>query len=164
MMHGETCCSPPLLNASLLVKDKPKVSVRTKLLSEMGSSLEGISPVTLKDVRNMQAMEAGGRGLLKARGYTPNNTAAAASPLSARNQPPLIRKRLREEEGKENTSIGASPRLTPKRPKILARRPLREGKMAVITTEQRYVLDMVSRYLPGTCTYRYGTGRRYFFL
>jgi hypothetical protein len=37
-----------------LTQDQPKVSVRKKLLSELGSSLEGISPVTLKDVRNMQ--------------------------------------------------------------------------------------------------------------
>jgi hypothetical protein len=115
------------------------VSVRKKLLSELGSSLEGISPVTLKDVRNMQAVEAGGQGLLKTRGYTPKT----ASPLSAGTLP-LKRKRL-EEGGKENSpAVGASPRLTPKRPKMLARRPLREGKMLVMTAEQRYVLDVVS--------------------
>ena len=37
-----------------LDQDKPKVSIRQKLVAELGSSLEGISPVTLKDVRNMQ--------------------------------------------------------------------------------------------------------------
>jgi hypothetical protein len=84
-------------------------------------------------------VEAGGGGLLKTRGYTPKTN----SPLSAGNQP-LKRKRLEDEkEGKENDT-GASPRFTPKRPKMLARRPLREGKMAVMTAEQRYVLDTVS--------------------
>ena len=121
--------------------------VRKKLLSELGSSLEGISPVTLKDVKNMQAVEAGGRGLLKTRGYTPKN----ASPLSAGSQP-LKRKRLEDggsckENDGSSLALGASPRLTPKRPKMLARRPLREGKMLVMTAEQRYVLDVVGIHL-----------------
>ena len=124
--------------------------VRKKLLSELGSSLEGISPVTLKDVKNMQAVEAGGRGLLKTRGYTPKN----ASPLSAGSQP-LKRKRLEDggsckENDGSSLALGASPRLTPKRPKMLARRPLREGKMLVMTAESALAPTKIRYMVPGT--------------
>ena len=51
-----------------MVQDIPKVSARSKLLSERGNSLEGISPVTAKDIKKMQLAEAGGQGLLKSRG------------------------------------------------------------------------------------------------
>jgi len=140
-------------------KNAPKVSTRTKLLSEMGNSTEGMSPVTAKDVTNMKHAEAGGKGLLKMRGYTPN----VNSPLAAGRT--LKRKRMTEE--KEN-SLCASPVLsgapgtlnlegpTPKRRAnilarstptrqsgLLARRPLRAEPAAIMTQEQRYVLDCV---------------------
>ena len=81
------------------------MSTREKLLSELGPASEGISPVTARDIYHMQRTEAGGKGLLKARGYTPQ----VASPL--------LKKRKREGEiNKENCSsplIGKSkqPRL-----------------------------------------------------
>jgi len=146
-------------------KIAPKVSTRTKLLSEMGNSTEGISPVSARDVSNMRHAEAGGKGLLKMRGYTPN----VNSPLGAGRA--LKRKRIGDE--KEN-SLCASPGLksspvlsgitgpsnlegpTPKRKAnilarstptrqsgSLARRPLRAEPAAIMTQEQRYVLDMV---------------------
>ena len=120
-------------------KDKPRVSTRTKLLSDMGNSTEGISPVTAKDITNLRRAEAGGNGLLKMRGYTPNV------------QSPLLRKRKRFDEkengpgspilsgstqpqNKQGLETGPSPkrranilaRSTPTRQTgLLARRPLR---------------------------------------
>ena len=70
-------------------KNLAKVSTRTKLLSDMANFTEGISPVTAKDITNLRKAEAGGNGLLKMRGYTPNV------------QSPLLRKRKRFDE-KEN--------------------------------------------------------------
>ena len=144
-------------------KIAPKVSTRTKLLSEVSNSTEGISPVTAKDVNNMKYAEAGGKGLLKMRGYTPS----ISSPLSTGRT--LKRKRLKDE--KEN-SVCASPGLkpspvlsgssngynlegpTPKRKAnilarstpnrntgLLARRPLRAEPASIMTQEQRYVFS-----------------------
>lgn len=107
-----------------------------------------------QDISNMRAAEAGGRGLLKMRGYTPT----VASPLTAG-----LRKRKRLDE-KENSDC-ASPilsgnkqrktteddtqpsakrranilaRSTPTRQTgLLARRPLRAEPAAVMTQEQR---------------------------
>jgi len=143
-------------------KEAPKVSTRTKLLSEMGPSSEFISPVTAKDVSRLQRAEAGGLGLLKTRGYTPKA------------ESPLLRKRKRQfHEDTENVSpvlsgsVGPSTqgaRLrevgdgapTPKRASNLlarstptrksglqARRPLRAEPAPIMTPEQRYVLDEV---------------------
>ena len=87
-------------------KEAPKLSTRQKLLSELGPTSEGISPVTARDIYHMQRTEAGGKGLLKARGYTPQ----VASPL--------LKKRKREGEiNKENCS---SPLLgKSKQPRLL---------------------------------------------
>ena len=75
--------------AAKMAGTKAKVSTRTKLLSDMANFTEGISPVTAKDITNLRQAEAGGNGLLKMRGYTPNV------------QSPLLRKRKRFDE-KEN--------------------------------------------------------------
>ena len=73
-------------------REGPQLSTRQKLLSEVGPSSEGISPITSRDVTSMQRAEAGGRGLLRCRGYTPKA------------ESPLLRKRKRVVEGgKENT-------------------------------------------------------------
>lgn len=88
-------------------KEAPKMSTRNKLLSELGPSSEGISPVTARDISHMQKAEAGGKGLLKARGYTPQV------------ESPLLRKRKREGDNinKENC---ASPLLgKSKQPRLL---------------------------------------------
>ena len=44
---------------------KPVMSARAKLLSNLPSSLEGISPVTQKDVTNLKESENGKTGLLR---------------------------------------------------------------------------------------------------
>jgi len=86
-------------------KEAPKLSTRAKLLSELGPTSQGISPVTARDISRMQRAEAGGKGLLKARGYTPQV------------ESPLLRKRKRETDNKENCS---SPLLTKnKQPRLL---------------------------------------------
>ena len=87
-------------------KEAPKLSTRAKLLSELGPSSEGISPVTARDIYHMQRAEAGGKGLLKARGYTPQV------------ESPLLKKRKREGDiNKENCS---SPLLgKSKQPRLL---------------------------------------------
>ena len=86
-------------------KEAPKLSTRAKLLSELGPTSQGISPVTARDISRMQRAEAGGKGLLKARGYTPQV------------ESPLLRKRKRETDNKENCS---SPLLTKNRqPRLL---------------------------------------------
>ena len=87
-------------------KEAPKLSTRAKLLSELGPSSEGISPVTARDIYHMQRAEAGGKGLLKARGYTPQV------------ESPLLKKRKREgDNNKENCS---SPLLgKSKQPRLL---------------------------------------------
>ena len=87
-------------------KEAPKLSTRAKLLSELGPSSEGISPVTARDIYHMQRAEAGGKGLLKARGYTPQV------------ESPLLKKRKREGDiDKENCS---SPLLgKSKQPRLL---------------------------------------------
>ena len=88
-------------------KEAPKLSTRAKLLSELGPSSEGISPVTARDIYHMQRAEAGGKGLLKARGYTPQV------------ESPLLKKRKREggDINKENCS---SPLLgKSKQPRLL---------------------------------------------
>jgi len=121
------------------IKDIPKVSARSKLLSERGNSLEGISPVTAKDIKKMQLAEAGGQGLLKSRGYTPNT----ASPLSARTSNSLKRKRLDKENYGTPGRLKSGEGATPKRAMIRARRPLQEKKAKTMTREQKYVLDMV---------------------
>lgn len=141
---------------------EPRLSTRAKLLSERGPASEGISPVTARDVSHMKRAEAGGRGLLKARGYTPKA------------ESPLLRKRKRCVEGKENSgespvlsgsSQGTSRRLlgegegqpTPKRScgdllarstptrksGLAARRPLRVQPGPILTREQKYVLESV---------------------
>ena len=88
-------------------KEAPKMSTREKLVSELGPSSEGISPVTARDIYHMQRAEAGGKGLLKARGYTPQV------------ESPLLKKRKREggDINKENCS---SPLLSKsKQPRLL---------------------------------------------
>ena len=53
--------------------------VRKKLLSELGSSLEGISPVTQKDVKNMQAVEAGATAVIQPGGSIKDADVIAAA-------------------------------------------------------------------------------------
>ena len=86
----------------------------------------GISPVTAKDMRNLQLAEAGGNGLLKSRGYTPKT----ASPLTGGKM--IKRKRLDEKENGGSPLLGKSGGLlrgtdgpTPKRQMTFARRTLR---------------------------------------
>ena len=55
----------------------PALTARKKLLSGLPQSLDGISPVTQKDVKNLKSAEAGGKGLLKI------NLASPKTPVSA---------------------------------------------------------------------------------
>ena len=55
----------------------PALSARKKLLSGLPQSLDGISPVTQKDVKNLKSAEAGGKGLLKI------NLASPKTPVSS---------------------------------------------------------------------------------
>ena len=53
------------------------LSARKKLLSGLPQALDGISPVTQKDVKNLKSAEAGGKGLLKI------NLASPKTPVSS---------------------------------------------------------------------------------
>ena len=55
----------------------PALTARKKLLSGLPQSLDGISPVTQKDVKNLKSAEAGGKGLLKI------NLASPKTPVSS---------------------------------------------------------------------------------
>ena len=55
----------------------PALTARKKLLSGLPQSLDGISPVTQKDVKNLKSAEAGGNGLLKI------NLASPKTPVSS---------------------------------------------------------------------------------
>jgi len=131
------------------LKEKPKMSIRAKLMSDKGNSIEGISPVTSKDIQKLQQAEAGGHGVLKARGYTPKNASplAGQSPLTSGKM--MKRKRLDDKENgasplaKRRVGEGSSNGPTPKRQMTCARRKLREDRARVMTTEQKYVVEMV---------------------
>lgn len=112
---------------------EPKLSTRAKLLSERGQASEGISPVTARDVSHMKRAEAGGRGLLKARGYTPKA------------ESPLLRKRKRGLEGKENS--GESPILSGST-QGTSRRLMGEGEGEDLPTPKRSCGDLLARSTP----------------
>ena len=54
----------------------PALTARKKLLSGLPQSLDGISPVTQKDVKNLKSAEAGGKGLLKINLASPVSSAS----------------------------------------------------------------------------------------
>ena len=104
----------------------PALSARKKLLSGLPQSLDGISPITQKDVANLKSAEAGGKGLLRI------NLASPVSSSASGGNP----KKRRLIGGKENDDS------TPKRKRrtMSVRRPLASSRQELTGEEIQLIL------------------------